>query len=136
MENRIGWAKCPVRKKRWEPPNKMTQCGLAHQIKSPDKKSGLFIWWAGTESNRRHEDFQSSALPTELPARPKRGLIIENKHGLSKGFNLSFRRRGGLVKTFNGRLITSFFFRAIKRIIRTLHNQRRLFIKIMNAGYT
>ena len=24
-------------------------------------------WWPGTESNRRHEDFQSSALPTELP---------------------------------------------------------------------
>ena len=23
--------------------------------------------WSGTESNRRHEDFQSSALPTELP---------------------------------------------------------------------
>ena len=24
-------------------------------------------WWPGTESNCRHEDFQSSALPTELP---------------------------------------------------------------------
>jgi hypothetical protein len=24
--------------------------------------------WAGAELNRRHEDFQSSALPTELPA--------------------------------------------------------------------
>ncbi|GAK42842.1 hypothetical protein TCA2_5335 [Paenibacillus sp. TCA20] len=24
--------------------------------------------WLGTESNRRHEDFQSSALPTELPS--------------------------------------------------------------------
>ena len=23
--------------------------------------------WPGTESNCRHEDFQSSALPTELP---------------------------------------------------------------------
>ena len=29
--------------------------------------TGLF-WWAGSESNTRHEDFQSSALPTELPA--------------------------------------------------------------------
>ena len=28
----------------------------------------LYIRWCrGTESNRRHEDFQSSALPTELP---------------------------------------------------------------------
>ena len=26
-------------------------------------------WWLGAESNRRHEDFQSSALPTELPSR-------------------------------------------------------------------
>jgi hypothetical protein len=24
------------------------------------------LWWLETESNRRHEDFQSSALPTEL----------------------------------------------------------------------
>ena len=23
-------------------------------------------WWLGTESNRRHTDFQSVALPTEL----------------------------------------------------------------------
>ena len=34
------------------------------QIKSKDTKHE---WWPGTESNRRHEDFQSSALPTELP---------------------------------------------------------------------
>ena len=27
----------------------------------------LCIWWPGTESNCRHKDFQSSALPTELP---------------------------------------------------------------------
>ncbi len=31
-----------------------------------------FFWWPGTESNRRHKDFQSSALPTELP-----GLSLE-----------------------------------------------------------
>ncbi len=28
----------------------------------------LFFWWAGSESNTRHKDFQSFALPTELPA--------------------------------------------------------------------
>src|SRR5699024_3550803 len=27
-----------------------------------------FKWWLGTESNRRHKDFQSFALPTELPS--------------------------------------------------------------------
>ncbi len=26
------------------------------------------LWWLGTESNRRHADFQSAALPTELPS--------------------------------------------------------------------
>ena len=30
--------------------------------------SGVMIkWWFGAESNRRHADFQSAALPTELP---------------------------------------------------------------------
>src|SRR5205814_7872194 len=34
-------------------------------------KTGL---WLGAESNRRHVDFQSTALPTELPSRKRRGL--------------------------------------------------------------
>jgi hypothetical protein len=29
-------------------------------------------WWPETESNRRHEDFQSSALPTELSGQLKK----------------------------------------------------------------
>ena len=29
----------------------------------------MIIWWPGTGSNRRHADFQSAALPTELPGR-------------------------------------------------------------------
>src|SRR6478735_5206606 len=45
-----------------------------HKTKKPQKTcvfrgSGLC---PGTESNRRHEDFQSSALPTELPGRQAR----------------------------------------------------------------
>ena len=31
--------------------------------------SGHFIKWSGPGSNRRHMDFQSIALPTELPDR-------------------------------------------------------------------
>src|SRR4249919_1401607 len=30
--------------------------------------SPCFIWWPGRESNPRHGDFQSPALPTELPS--------------------------------------------------------------------
>ena len=41
--------------------------------------------WLGTESNRRHEDFQSSALPTELPS-----LIVP-----STECNILFYKNGG-----------------------------------------
>src|SRR5262249_21166169 len=33
-------------------------------------------WWRAAESNCRHYDFQSYALPTELPRRPDRTTII------------------------------------------------------------
>jgi hypothetical protein len=42
--------------------------------------------WLGRESNPRHEDFQSSALPTELPSRPdelfrlRRGCRLDKRH--------------------------------------------------------
>ncbi len=36
--------------------------------KTPQKGSFLTLWWRGAESNRRHKDFQSFALPTELPS--------------------------------------------------------------------
>ena len=32
----------------------------------PDELNPLIYWWLRSESNQRHEDFQSSALPTEL----------------------------------------------------------------------
>src|SRR5204863_2343756 len=36
------------------------------------------FWWRGTESNCRHYDFQSYALPTELP-RPRAGRTLRDK---------------------------------------------------------
>ena len=40
------------------------------QMKTPNReRSGVRYWWPGAESNCRHADFQSAALPTELPGR-------------------------------------------------------------------
>ena len=36
-------------------------------------------WWPETELNRRHKDFQSSALPTELPGHFKMTLTVNKK---------------------------------------------------------
>lgn len=43
-------------------------------------KSGAysFLWCPRAESNHRHEDFQSSALPTELLGRSRRSRCKEN----------------------------------------------------------
>ena len=38
----------------------------------------IFRWCPGAESNHRHEDFQSTALPTELPGQ-KRGIQREGR---------------------------------------------------------
>src|SRR6218665_1582741 len=43
----------------------------APESKKPSLEAGLFasIWWPRAESNHRHADFQSAALPTELLGR-------------------------------------------------------------------
>src|SRR5436309_12987710 len=47
----------------------------------------VWIWCPGTELNRRHEDFQSSALPTELPGHEgqelRRETITQERGGHS-----------------------------------------------------
>ncbi len=40
----------------------------------------VYVWWLGTESNRRHKDFQSFALPTELPSH-----FMTNRYGGGRG---------------------------------------------------
>ncbi len=39
----------------------------------------LKCWWPGAGSNHRHTDFQSAALPTELPGHLKREYSKEPK---------------------------------------------------------
>ena len=49
-------------------------------------------WWLGTESNRRHEDFQSSALPTELPSQNQNFRLSESP----KSNRITLRRPSSL----------------------------------------
>ena len=55
------------RSSRPEGPNRLNQAPLSHCIKALEE-----YWCPGAESNHRHRDFQSRALPTELPGRRQR----------------------------------------------------------------
>src|SRR5699024_6140630 len=57
---------------RFELPNPegadLQSAAFSHFATPPYKHEMILEWWLGTESNRRHKDFQSFALPTELPS--------------------------------------------------------------------
>ena len=49
-----------------------------NKTKKAAMKATYYFLWAETESNRRHKDFQSFALPTELSA--LQNLKFKNKY--------------------------------------------------------
>jgi hypothetical protein len=53
----------------------------------------ITLWWLGTESNRRHKDFQSFALPTELPS-----LININRLYPMFSFQKAYSRNSSIDK--------------------------------------
>ena len=63
--------------------------------------SGTFKAWCGAGSNRRHKDFQSFALPTELPHQLPKFYIGVAKIGLF-GYNFEIIR-GEILKNFVNR---------------------------------
>ncbi len=82
----IGWC----RREDLNPqPTDYKSVALPVELQRQDK----FIWWLGTESNRRHKDFQSFALPTELPSliSPSLGFPKSIKIKQAANFCLIFR---------------------------------------------
>ncbi len=65
---------------------RLTRAPQQQQLSIRHKKTsvigGFFRWCSGTGSNRRHEDFQSSALPTELPEHRSTREFIKHIFGL------------------------------------------------------
>src|SRR5690242_11155540 len=69
-------------------------------------------WWPGTESNRRHGDFQSPALPTELPGQASRLQVRRHCAGeppIKTVARYSVKRgdAGREIKAFDGAFVAA-----------------------------
>jgi hypothetical protein len=62
--------------------------------KAPDRSKPLEFMVPRAESNRRHEDFQSSALPTELPGHFEVfDLFADGAQGSRQGFSVTCSKK-------------------------------------------
>ena len=94
------------RSRRKTRPTPLSRSAAARNDKLTSKWTGLKIRaknhlvlktekriWPGTESNCRHEDFQSSALPTELPGRTEGFSCLDNDSCEPQWLSISNIRR-------------------------------------------
>lgn len=75
-------------------------------IQKPNPKIGL-LKWCGAGSNRRHKDFQSFALPTELPHHPVWGCKYRTSHIICKKIRRFVEKRRLKILKIKGLLITT-----------------------------
>ena len=75
-------------------------------------------WWPETESNRRHEDFQSSALPTELSG--QRGVLNRKAFFSSTVFSRKVKK----IQSLNG--LFSFQEAHTRQQVQDLRNYQRI----------
>ena len=88
-----GMGRVPLARQIREVPPELA---LRADVKKPETGSGFWNWWPRAESNHRHKDFQSSALPTELLGRSRqRGLPPVRAANDSRIRRRPARRSGG-----------------------------------------
>jgi hypothetical protein len=57
----------------------------------PERTKG--VWWPGRELNPRHADFQSAALPTELPG------LMQPRIKQARNTNVNYRLKINALRT-------------------------------------
>ena len=79
------------------------------------------IWWFGAESNRRHADFQSAALPTELPnhhTKPAKKAFLAFCKGFKMLLNSTHKALSVVISILE---ITALFIRLDLGFLLTTH---------------